>query len=102
MKRQDTDVVVFRNLAPVGDPSTLTPESRRALAEFRAALNVGADVDFSGEWWGVIVLAQRRFHRCSSRQEAETLGTDWAREARVAAWIEEQGHVSAKVLADFR
>ena len=93
--RNKTDVIVFRNLTPVDDLSALPPESRRALDEFRTAMNVGPDVDLSGDWWGVIVLEPRQFRRCSSQVEAEEAGTKLGRELGSAVWLEVNGHSSA-------
>ena len=100
--RQRSDVIVFRNLAPVENLDSLPEESKRALAEFRAAMGVGSDVDLSGEWWGVIVFEQRRFHRCDSQKEAEALGMQLGRETGSAVWLEANGHTSTKLLAIFR
>jgi hypothetical protein len=100
--RQRSDVIVFRNLAPVENLDSLPEESKRALAEFRTAMGVGSDVDLSGDWWGVLVLEQRRFHRCDTQKEAEALGMQLGRQIGSAVWLEANGHPSAKFLASFR
>src|SRR5262245_34535384 len=100
--REKNDVVVFRNLAPVDDLSVVPEESRRALAEFRTAMNVADDVDLSGEWWGVIAFEPRRFCHYASQALAEEAGTKLGLELGSAVWLEENGHPSARLLANFR
>lgn len=100
--RQSTDVIVFRNLAPVKDLDSLPEKSKRAVAEFRTTMGVGIDVDLTGPWWGVIAFEPRRFHRCDSQQEAEALGLQLGREIGSAVWLEGNGHPSATLLATFR
>ena len=102
LARQRTDVVVYRNLSPVKDLSTLAPNSQQALAAFRAAMNIAPEVDLSGEWWGVIVFEPRRFQCCDSQAEAEAVGLALGRELGSAVWLEADGHPSAKLLESFR
>ena len=99
--RRSTDVIAYRNLTPFESLEALSGESRSALAEFRAGLNIGEEVDLSGPWWGVVVFATRNFRRCDSRAEAVSVALDLARERSVAAWLEENGHKGAQLLGDF-
>lgn len=99
--RRLTDVIAYRNLTPFETLEGLSGESRTALAEFRAGLNIGDEVDLSGPWWGVVVFATRSFRRCDSKDEAVLVALDLARERNVAAWLEENGHKGAQLLEDF-
>ena len=100
--RQRSDVIVFRNLTPVESLDSLPEESKQALAEFRAAMGVGPEIDLTGEWWGVICFEPRRFRRCDSQDEARTIGVELGREIGSAVWFEPNGHPSAELLTTFR
>jgi hypothetical protein len=102
MTRETRDVIVFRNLAPVADLSTLPPEVRDAIQRFRERMHVGEEIDLSGEWWGVITFEDSCFVRCESQPEAERAGLQLGRERGVAVWLEANGHSSARLLASFR